>query len=272
MSYMKKFMLLSAAITVVCCAVYFVTPIVRSSISAASPEEASPSQTGGEQQNQGAGSGSGSATIDPSSGAGSGASTVSPTEASSGSNSESKSGSGAAAKPASKGKASNPNAASGYYGTANAGEMTSYNKDGVAIRTYVAVGAKDTMIAGETGILPTGSKFFSVEATKDSATFKTAVAIMSLWRPEATVAKVFDFNIMQKTGAYMHEFDGVVTMSVPVPEDLVVPEGMVLKVYVFNDDGTITACDTLIDAGRVVWGTRHCSTFAFVIEKPVVAQ
>ena len=153
------------------------------------------------------------------------------------------------------------------YGAVAAGELTSINADGQVVRTFVDLGGSKTMIAGADGIIPTGSKFFAIPAKQDSATYQAATTIMAHWRPAAQVKEVFDFNVMAKGGDYIHNLDGSVTMSLPVPEDLVVPDGSILVVYRFNPDGTVTPCETLIDKGRVVWGTDAFGTFAFVIEK-----
>ena len=153
------------------------------------------------------------------------------------------------------------------YGAVAAGELTSINADGQVVRTFVDLGGSKTMIAGSDGIIPTGSKFFAIPAKPDSATYQAATTIMAHWRPAAQVKEVFDFNVMAKGGDYIRNLDGSVTMSLPVPEDLVVPDGSILVVYRFNPDGTVTPCETLIDKGRVVWGTDAFGTFAFVIEK-----
>jgi hypothetical protein len=140
--------------------------------------------------------------------------------------------------------------------------------DGKPLTMFSAVDGSNTLMTGAVGLIPSGAKLNAVEAVPTSQTFSVATAILGIWRPNAEVKKVYDFNVFSKQATAIKTLDGKVCMSLPMPADLVVPEGMVLKVYKFNDDGTITVCETLIDQGRVVWGTDSFGTFAFAVEKP----
>ncbi|SHJ45465.1 hypothetical protein [Pseudobutyrivibrio xylanivorans] len=140
--------------------------------------------------------------------------------------------------------------------------------DGKPLTMFSAVDGSNTLMTGSVGLIPSGAKLNAVEAAPTSQTYSVATAILGIWRPNAEVKKVYDFNVFSKQATAIKTLDGKVCMSLPMPADLVVPEGMVLKVYKFNDDGTITVCETLIDQGRVVWGTDSFGTFAFAVEKP----
>ncbi len=144
--------------------------------------------------------------------------------------------------------------------------------DGKPLTMFKAVDGSNTLMTGAVGLIPSGAKLSAVEAAPTSQTFSVATAIMAIWRPNAEVKKVYDFNVFSKQATIIKTLDGKVCMSLPMPSDLTVPEGMVLKVYKFNDDGSVTICETLINQGRVVWGTDSFGTFAFVVEKATKAK
>ena len=141
------------------------------------------------------------------------------------------------------------------------------NGQTVAVTIVKSVDQTNTLLAGAKDAIPAGSSLSTVEAAEGTQTFNTAKSILAIYRPNATIAKVFNFNVFSKDAKPVKQANGKVAISIPIPEGLSVPAGMVLKVYKFNDDGTVTVCDCIIDNGRVVCGTDSFGTFAFVYEK-----
>ena len=138
---------------------------------------------------------------------------------------------------------------------------------GKPVAMFKSADTTNTLLSAPTGVVPTGSKLEVVEAAPTSQTFTVATEILKIWRPGAQVAKVYDFNLYSKAATTIKTVDGKVAMSIPVPAGLTVPAGSVLKVYKFNDDGSIAVCEAIIDNGRIVFGNGTFGTFAFVIEK-----
>ena len=144
--------------------------------------------------------------------------------------------------------------------------------DGQALLQYTAIGAKNTLMAAPEGIVPQGAILAQYEVKEDSQTYEVAKTILGLRVPNATLAKVLDFNLSAKTGTLIHQLDGRVAISFDIPANFTVPAGYVPRVYRFNDNGTVTACETILDKGKVVFGTDHFSTFALVLEKAPKAK
>ena len=139
--------------------------------------------------------------------------------------------------------------------------------DGQTLLQYTAIGAKNTLMAAPEGIVPQGAILAQYEVKEDSQTYEVAKTILGLRVPNATLAKVLDFNLSAKQGTLIHQLNGRVAISFDIPANFTVPAGYVPRVYRFNDDGTVTACETILDKGKVVFGTDHFSTFALVLEK-----
>lgn len=139
--------------------------------------------------------------------------------------------------------------------------------DGQTLLQYTAIGAKNTLMAAPEGIVPQGAILAQYEVKEDSQTYEVAKTILGLRVPNATLAKVLDFNLSAKQGTLIHQLNGRVAISFDIPANFTVPAGYVPRVYRFNDNGTVTACETILDKGKVVFGTDHFSTFALVLEK-----
>ena len=144
--------------------------------------------------------------------------------------------------------------------------------DGKPMVMFTSTDGSNTLMTGAVGLIPSGAKLQAIEASATSQTYSVAKAILEIWKPDATILKVYDFNVFSKQATMIKTLDGKVCMSLPIPDGLTVPEGMVLYVYKFNDDGSVTVCETLIDQGRIVWGTDSFGTFAFAVEKPAVTK
>lgn len=144
--------------------------------------------------------------------------------------------------------------------------------NGQTLLQYTAIGAKNTLMAAPEGIVPQGAILAQYEVKEDSQTYEVAKTILGLRVPNATLAKVLDFNLSAKQGTLIHQLNGRVAISFDIPANFTVPAGYVPRVYRFNDNGTVTACETILDKGKVVFGTDHFSTFALVLEKAPKAK
>ena len=109
--------------------------------------------------------------------------------------------------------------------------------------------------------------FYNTEAAADSEKFSIASQLISYYLgADATVVKAYDFDVMDSTGSQVKTFDGTVNISFLMPEDVTVPDGKSLVVYRFEEDGHVTACDTTIDNGYVVFATNESATYALVVK------
>ncbi len=145
-------------------------------------------------------------------------------------------------------------------------ESTYVAPNGVTVRQFTSQGTTQGLVAGAPGIIPSGTKVVTDTVDASSPIYNVATTIMSMMRPDASVVGVIAANAQTTDGTWLSTLDGEIAMSVPVPTDLVIPDGQELHVYKFLPDGSIEQCETIIDNGRIVWGTDAFATFAFVVE------
>ncbi|MBQ8280225.1 MAG: glycosyl hydrolase 53 family protein [Roseburia sp.] len=138
--------------------------------------------------------------------------------------------------------------------------------DGVNVRVLVSTEVEGVELSGEEKILPKGADFEIIPMDKDSKTHEKADAAV---KEHATAAKafvVYEMNLIDEDGTQIHELEDYISVTVPMPEDIVVGEGQQLVVYRLEEDGTMTKCETTVEDGKVIFATNHFSTYVFVVE------
>jgi len=77
-------------------------------------------------------------------------------------------------------------------------------------------------------------------------------------------------NLTDAANTQVHQLNGYVQVSVPMPANITVKEGKAIVVYRLEDDGTLTRCDTTVENGVITFTTNHFSTY-IVAEEDVAA-
>ena len=109
----------------------------------------------------------------------------------------------------------------------------------------------------------------SEPVVKDSNEYKAAVEIVKDVVKDKSFS-VIEINLFKEgDDSQVHEVGKVITVTIPVPTDIVVKEKQVLVVYRINDDKTYTKCDTTVDGDKLTFKTDHFSTFVIVAEDVV---
>ena len=79
-----------------------------------------------------------------------------------------------------------------------------------------------------------------------------------------------EINLTDAANTQIHQLNGYVQVSVPMPANITVKEGKAIVVYRLEDDGTLTRCDTTVENGVITFKTNHFSTY-IVAEEDVTA-
>lgn len=109
----------------------------------------------------------------------------------------------------------------------------------------------------------------SEPVVKDSDEYKATVEIVKDVVKDKSFS-VIEINLFKEgDDSQVHEVGKVITVTIPVPTDVVVKEKQVLVVYRINDDKTYTKCDTTVDGDKLTFKTDHFSTFVIVAEDVV---
>ncbi len=145
-------------------------------------------------------------------------------------------------------------------------EITVQGPAGVTLKQFASADSSGGAVACTPDVIPSGTKVYTASVATTDQTYSVATALMSHWRPKASVVAVYNCSAQTAQGTWLSAVDGKIAISVPTPVGLTVPSGKTLKVYRYLADGTIQACETVIDGNRVVWASESFATFAFVAE------
>lgn len=124
-------------------------------------------------------------------------------------------------------------------------------------------------LADASGVLPEGAVI--VAATVSSgATYEKAVEVIKAQVSGLGEYSVMEINLTDATNTQVHQLNGYVQVTVPMPANITVKEGKAIVVYRLEDDGTLTRCDTTVENGVITFKTNHFSTY-IVAEEDVTA-
>ena len=138
---------------------------------------------------------------------------------------------------------------------------------------------EDLTIEGEISIIPEDA-FFVRKYIKEGQILEETVVVMEEHLENVGEFEVLEINLYDGEGASVTQLDGYVTVTIPVPESIVLREGYVLVVYRVNDDGTLTNCNAVVEDGKITFTTDHFSTYiiaeqeetSVLIDTPVMPE
>jgi LPXTG-motif cell wall-anchored protein len=131
--------------------------------------------------------------------------------------------------------------------------------------TRIAANEGGAAIDAATGIVPAGAKFESSQLSS-GATYDNAANIVAARIGANTNFAVFEMNLTDSNNTAIHQLDGKINVTMPIPADMTPADGNILVVYRIEDDGTMTRCDTATANGCVTFATDHFSTYVLVEE------
>lgn len=132
------------------------------------------------------------------------------------------------------------------------------------VTTITAEGNQDISVTGSADIIPENSKFI-VTAVESGDAFNSASTVIRKELGDKTNFKVFDMILKNAEGVEIHELNGKVTVTLPVPAGLAADK---LVVYRLGDDGTLVKCEFEVKDGKVAFTTDHFSIY-ILAEKAV---
>lgn len=124
-------------------------------------------------------------------------------------------------------------------------------------------------LADTNGVLPTGATIAAATVTSGAA-YEKAVEVIKAQVSGLGEYSVMEINLTDATNTQVHQLNGYVQVSVPMPANITVKEGKAIVVYRLEDDGTLTRCDTTVENGVITFKTNHFSTY-IVAEEDVTA-
>lgn len=126
--------------------------------------------------------------------------------------------------------------------------------------TSVAASLNDT-----NGVLSPGITIASVRVMSGDTYEKASTAVRGNISGAGQFA-VMEINLTDALNVQIHELNGYVQVSIPVPSNISVGNGKMIAVYRLEDNGTLTHCQTTVENGMITFSTNHFSTYIVVEE------
>lgn len=124
-------------------------------------------------------------------------------------------------------------------------------------------------LADTNNVLPTGATIAAATVTSGAA-YEKAVEVIKAQVSGLGEYSVMEINLTDAANTQVHQLNGYVQVSVPMPANITVKEGKAIVVYRLEDDGTLTRCDTTVENGVITFKTNHFSTY-IVAEEDITA-
>lgn len=153
----------------------------------------------------------------------------------------------------------------------NTGNSGNTNDSGQSMNRIFAEGNGDISVVGAEAYIPSGAKFASAELTSGDV-YNRAAQIVSQKISGATGFRIFDMNLVDASNVAIHQLNGYINVTLPIPDGLSADNGKRLVTYRIEEDGSLTKCDTATSNGYLTFATNHFSTYVIVEEASATAQ
>ena len=122
-------------------------------------------------------------------------------------------------------------------------------------------------IVDENKVLPAGTNIESTKIEKTSETYKKIADILEKNDIKGKFV-AFELNLLDSdNNKITKQPDGMIKVTLPIPEGLEVSADKTIVVYRVNDDGTLVKCNTTVENGKVIFETDHFSKYVFAEEE-----
>ena len=122
-------------------------------------------------------------------------------------------------------------------------------------------------IVDENKVLPAGTNIESTKIEKTSETYKKIADILEKNDIKGKFV-AFELNLLDSdNNKITKQPDGMIKVTLPIPEGLEVSADKTIVAYRVNDDGTLVRCNTTVENGKVIFETDHFSKYVFAEEE-----
>lgn len=128
----------------------------------------------------------------------------------------------------------------------------------------VTSGNAGASVADPSKVLPAGASMNSYVITSGAA-YDAAASIAKANIAGMSDFAVYEFDLLDSSNVSIHQLNGYVSVTVPVPSTLSIPTGKTVVVYRVEGDGSLTKCDTTVANGKITFQTNHFSTYVFAV-------
>ena len=148
----------------------------------------------------------------------------------------------------------------------NSVEEVVTSAEGKKVRKLTSKRDAKVFLSGEDNILPAGADFVLTQISESSASYQNAAAAVAAYVPNCQNFAVYDISLLDSSNVLIHQLNGYVSVTMPVPGGISTASGNKLSVYRLEADGTLTKCESVVNNGMVTFYTNHFSTYIFAEE------
>lgn len=130
---------------------------------------------------------------------------------------------------------------------------------------YVSVSLNDN-----SGVLPAGTTL-TVESITSGDVYERVTAIIQQKINGLGQFVVMEMNLIDTANTQLHELNGYVQVSIPIPSNLSINSEKTIVVYRLEEDGSLTRCQTTVENGVITFLTNHFSWYVIVEENAVTS-
>lgn len=141
---------------------------------------------------------------------------------------------------------------------------TTYASDaGEAMRRVASESNPAIALDAAQDVVPSGARFASATVTSGEV-YDRAAGLVAQQVGGTAPFRVFEMNLTDSSNTAIHQLNGFVNVTLPIPEGLSAENGRMLVVYRVEDNGTLTRCETATRDGYLTFATNHFSTYVIV--------
>lgn len=127
----------------------------------------------------------------------------------------------------------------------------------------INAGSPYVYVIGDPEVVPTGASFRNAPVIAgDGLTLPTAAVEKYVGAGLETA--VYEMNLTAADGAAITQLGDYINVTLPIPASITLDEGKTIVMYRYEDNGTLTRCDTVVDGNMVTFATNHFSLYIMV--------
>ena len=127
----------------------------------------------------------------------------------------------------------------------------------------INAGSPYVYVIGDPEVVPTGASFRNAPVIAgDGLTLPTAAVEKYVGAGLETA--VYEMNLTAADGVAITQLGDYINVTLPIPASITLDEGKTIVMYRYEDNGTLTRCDTVVDGNMVTFATNHFSLYIMV--------
>jgi len=127
----------------------------------------------------------------------------------------------------------------------------------------INAGSPYVYVIGDPEVVPTGASFRNAPVMAgDGLTLPTAAVEKYVGAGLETA--VYEMNLTAADGAAITQLGDYINVTLPIPASITLDEGKTIVMYRYENNGTLTRCDTVVDGNMVTFATNHFSLYIMV--------